>query len=190
MDGLREQVMINQFANAAGCAREQARSILQATQWQFEAALSVYFQEIAVPQLHQNKIVPANTPATPPNFPDALLAFSKMQTSDTTNNNSSPANFSMDHNFSSMSPANYTTHNPFNNNTHNPFNNNSHNPFNNTSNFPASPQGFVAPSGFVSSGFPTCHQQETTNFAQNFHLHQETEANQNSSFGSTTTLRS
>lgn len=25
---------------------------------------------------------PANTPATPPNFPDALTAFSKMSTSD------------------------------------------------------------------------------------------------------------
>ena len=36
MDGLREQVMINQFVMAAGCAREQARQILQASQWQFE----------------------------------------------------------------------------------------------------------------------------------------------------------
>lgn len=36
MDSLREQVMINQFVLAAGCAREQAKSSLQAAQWQFE----------------------------------------------------------------------------------------------------------------------------------------------------------
>ena len=36
MEGLREQVMINQFVMAAGCARDQAKQILQASQWQFE----------------------------------------------------------------------------------------------------------------------------------------------------------
>nr|CAD7401342.1 unnamed protein product [Timema poppensis] len=36
MDSLREQVMINQFVLAAGCAREQAKQLLQATHWQFE----------------------------------------------------------------------------------------------------------------------------------------------------------
>lgn len=36
---LREQVMINQFVLAAGCAQEQARQLLQAAHWQFE----VYF---------------------------------------------------------------------------------------------------------------------------------------------------
>ena len=36
MEGLREQVMINQFIMVAGCAREQAKQILQASQWQFE----------------------------------------------------------------------------------------------------------------------------------------------------------
>ncbi|XP_018325413.1 UBA-like domain-containing protein 2-A isoform X2 [Agrilus planipennis] len=34
---LREQVMINQFVVAAGCAREQAKQLLQAAHWQFEA---------------------------------------------------------------------------------------------------------------------------------------------------------
>lgn len=33
---LREQVMINQFVLAAGCAREQAKQLLQAAHWQFE----------------------------------------------------------------------------------------------------------------------------------------------------------
>lgn len=36
MDSLREQVMINQFVLAAGCAREQAKQLLQAAHWQFE----------------------------------------------------------------------------------------------------------------------------------------------------------
>ena len=38
MDSLREQVMINQFVLAAGCARDQAKQLLQATQWQFEVS--------------------------------------------------------------------------------------------------------------------------------------------------------
>lgn len=33
---LREQVMINQFVLAAGCARDQAKQLLQAAHWQFE----------------------------------------------------------------------------------------------------------------------------------------------------------
>ena len=36
MDALREQVMINQFVLAAGCAREQAKQLLQSAHWQFE----------------------------------------------------------------------------------------------------------------------------------------------------------
>ena len=70
MDSLREQVMINQFVLAAGCARDQAKQLLQATQWQFEVsagplrwtvrltpvsllpslqtALSVYFEQASV----------------------------------------------------------------------------------------------------------------------------------------------
>lgn len=36
MDSLREQVMINQFVLAAGCARDQAKQLLQAAHWQFE----------------------------------------------------------------------------------------------------------------------------------------------------------
>ena len=35
-------------------------------------------------------ITPANTPATPPNFPDALTMFSKMSTSDATKMATSP----------------------------------------------------------------------------------------------------
>lgn len=83
MENLREQVMINQFVMAAGCPRDQAVQILQAAHWQFESALSLFFQESSVPQhRHSSVMTPSNTPATPPNFPDALLALSKLQTTD------------------------------------------------------------------------------------------------------------
>ncbi|XP_013792623.1 UBA-like domain-containing protein 1 [Limulus polyphemus] len=88
MESLREQVMINQFVLAAGCARDQAKQLLQAAHWQFETALSIFFQEATVPSYsHQNghfnaMSTPANTPATPPNFPETLLSFSKLSASD------------------------------------------------------------------------------------------------------------
>ncbi|EFN88252.1 UBA-like domain-containing protein 2 [Harpegnathos saltator] len=97
MDALREQVMINQFVLAAGCAREQAKQLLQAAHWQFETALSIFFQEAAIPSCaqgagtHFGQITPCNTPATPPNFPDALLAFSKMSAGDKTPSGMSPS---------------------------------------------------------------------------------------------------
>ncbi|XP_050351450.1 UBA-like domain-containing protein 1 [Nymphalis io] len=95
MDSLREQVMINQFVLAAGCAREQAKQLLQAAHWQFETALSIFFQEVAIPSgangiaaphYHQQLMTPCNTPATPPNFPDALAAFSRLSTTGSPNN--------------------------------------------------------------------------------------------------------
>ncbi|XP_013395501.1 UBA-like domain-containing protein 2-A [Lingula anatina] len=83
MDNLREQVMINQFVLAAGCHAEQAKQLLQAANWQFQTALSMFFQEAAIPSCrthtngHYPLCTPANTPATPPNFPEALAALSK-----------------------------------------------------------------------------------------------------------------
>ncbi|XP_066582546.1 UBA-like domain-containing protein 2-B [Prorops nasuta] len=98
MDALREQVMINQFVLAAGCAREQAKQLLQAAHWQFETALSIFFQEAAIGPpctqgagTHYGQITPCNTPATPPNFPDALLAFSKISVGDKTPLGMSPS---------------------------------------------------------------------------------------------------
>ncbi|XP_046337823.1 UBA-like domain-containing protein 1 [Haliotis rubra] len=92
MDNLKQQVMINQFVMAAGCHAEQAKQLLQAAKWQFEAALSMFFQDASSPICrtcngnHANGnyplCTPANTPATPPNFPDALNALSKLSTSD------------------------------------------------------------------------------------------------------------
>lgn len=48
---------------------------------------------------------PANTPATPPNFPETLLAFSKMSASDKSSSNSSlmitPTNNNVNHHVNS-----------------------------------------------------------------------------------------
>ncbi|XDV13896.1 hypothetical protein PO909_002203, partial [Leuciscus waleckii] len=82
MDELRHQVMINQFVLTAGCAADQAKQLLQAAHWQFETALSSFFQESNIPSHHQMMCTPRNTPATPPNFPDAITMFSKLRTSE------------------------------------------------------------------------------------------------------------
>ncbi|XP_023119982.2 UBA-like domain-containing protein 2 [Amphiprion ocellaris] len=83
MDELRHQVMINQFVLTAGCAADQAKQLLQAAHWQFETALSSFFQEANIPgHHHQMMVTPRNTPATPPNFPDAITMFSKLRASD------------------------------------------------------------------------------------------------------------
>ncbi|KAK3582686.1 hypothetical protein CHS0354_013033 [Potamilus streckersoni] len=93
MDNLKQQVMINQFVFATGCQTEQAKQFLIASKWQFETALSMFFAESTIPSCrncngHQTSgsyhslCAPANTPATPPNFPDALSALSKLSTSE------------------------------------------------------------------------------------------------------------
>lgn len=75
--------MINQFVLTAGCAADQAKQLLQAAHWQFETALSSFFQEANIPSHHhQMMCTPRNTPATPPNFPDAITMFSKLRASD------------------------------------------------------------------------------------------------------------
>ncbi|CAL8283877.1 unnamed protein product [Merluccius merluccius] len=84
MDELKHQVMINQFVLAAGCAADQAKQLLQAAHWQFEIALSAFFQETNIPYGHHHQMMctPANTPATPPNFPDTLTMFSRLKASE------------------------------------------------------------------------------------------------------------
>ncbi|XP_051569616.1 UBA-like domain-containing protein 1 [Myxocyprinus asiaticus] len=88
MEELRHQVMINQFVLTAGCAADQAKQLLQASHWQFETALSTFFQEANVPYSHQMMCTPSNTPATPPNFPDALSMFSCLKASESFGNSS------------------------------------------------------------------------------------------------------
>lgn len=95
MDGLREQLMVNKFVMVTGCHAEQARQLLISAKWHFEAALSMFFQDSTVAHAHIQccncsgnsaggchfpMCTPANTPVTPPNLPDTLLAFSRLST--------------------------------------------------------------------------------------------------------------
>ncbi|XP_030068001.1 UBA-like domain-containing protein 1 isoform X1 [Microcaecilia unicolor] len=56
MDELKHQLMINQFVLTAGCAADQAKQLLQAAHWQFETALSTFFQEANVPYSHHQMV--------------------------------------------------------------------------------------------------------------------------------------
>ncbi|XP_009956142.1 PREDICTED: UBA-like domain-containing protein 1, partial [Leptosomus discolor] len=53
-------------------------------------ALSAFFQETNIPYSHHHQMMctPANTPATPPNFPDALTMFSRLKASESFNSSS------------------------------------------------------------------------------------------------------
>ncbi|KAJ3607742.1 hypothetical protein NHX12_024793, partial [Muraenolepis orangiensis] len=97
MDELKHQVMINQFVLAAGCAADQAKQLLQAAGWQFEPALSAFFQETNIPYGHHHQMMctPANTPATPPNFPDTLAMFSRLKASESFGGGGSPLSAAM-----------------------------------------------------------------------------------------------
>ncbi|XP_019476147.1 UBA-like domain-containing protein 1, partial [Meleagris gallopavo] len=56
----------------------------------FQTALSAFFQETNIPYSHHHQMMctPANTPATPPNFPDALTMFSRLKASESFNSSS------------------------------------------------------------------------------------------------------
>ncbi|XP_037074823.1 UBA-like domain-containing protein 1 isoform X2 [Pollicipes pollicipes] len=81
----------------------------------------MFFQEAAVAcngcgtSSRQNSFqmlqTPANTPATPPNFPDALMAFGKMSTSDKLG--TSPSAHMSTSPVTSMMPPPPPPHNPF-----------------------------------------------------------------------------
>ncbi|NXJ30212.1 UBAD2 protein, partial [Dicrurus megarhynchus] len=101
MEELRHQVMINQFVLAAGCAADQAKQLLQAAHWQFEPWVWLSWagrdpQNPPVSELTPpfscalQMCTPSNTPATPPNFPDALAMFSKLRTSESLQSSNSP----------------------------------------------------------------------------------------------------
>ncbi|XP_025921003.1 UBA-like domain-containing protein 1, partial [Apteryx rowi] len=55
-----------------------------------QTALSAFFQETNIPYSHHHQMMctPANTPATPPNFPDALTMFSRLKASESFNSSS------------------------------------------------------------------------------------------------------
>ncbi|KAF1586897.1 UBA-like domain-containing protein 2, partial [Eudyptes moseleyi] len=92
MEELRHQVMINQFVLAAGCAADQAKQLLQAAHWQFEVGTPKASVTDLTPTFSSppQMCTPSNTPATPPNFPDALAMFSKLRTSENLQSSNSP----------------------------------------------------------------------------------------------------
>uniref|UniRef100_A0A671RJ63 UBA-like domain-containing protein 1 n=1 Tax=Sinocyclocheilus anshuiensis TaxID=1608454 RepID=A0A671RJ63_9TELE len=65
MDELKNQVMINQFVLTAGCAADQAKQLLQAAHWQFETALSAFFQETNIPYGHHHQMSWTRNPKGP-----------------------------------------------------------------------------------------------------------------------------
>ncbi|XP_045141119.1 UBA-like domain-containing protein 1 isoform X3 [Echinops telfairi] len=82
---------------SADCLTSQANSLFPslssdtpklwaaACQASEQTALSAFFQETSIPYSHhhhQMMCTPANTPATPPNFPDALTMFSRLKASE------------------------------------------------------------------------------------------------------------
>ncbi|XP_011863414.1 PREDICTED: UBA-like domain-containing protein 1 isoform X1 [Vollenhovia emeryi] len=82
------------FAGRAQRIQVRAKVLLYISR---NTALSIFFQEAAIPSCaqgagtHFGQITPCNTPATPPNFPDALLAFSKMSAGEKTPSGMSPS---------------------------------------------------------------------------------------------------
>uniref|UniRef100_A0A8C4QBH1 UBA-like domain-containing protein n=1 Tax=Eptatretus burgeri TaxID=7764 RepID=A0A8C4QBH1_EPTBU len=82
---LKRQLLVNQFVLTAGCGTDTALHLLHSAHWQFETALSTFFQEANV-QAAANPThmmcTPTNTPATPPNFPDAMAMFARLKASD------------------------------------------------------------------------------------------------------------
>lgn len=71
MDELKHQVMINQFVLTAGCAADQAKQLLQAAHWQFETALSAFFQETNIPYSHHHHQM-VSVPCSPRGIPAGL----------------------------------------------------------------------------------------------------------------------
>ncbi|CAF2619684.1 unnamed protein product [Rotaria sp. Silwood2] len=73
------------MVSKTGCTYEQAEQFLIATQWRLQAAIELFFNERTIPIpccKFSELLVPANTPVTPPNFPETLLSFGKLSTSE------------------------------------------------------------------------------------------------------------
>ncbi|XP_055335438.1 UBA-like domain-containing protein 2 [Paramacrobiotus metropolitanus] len=91
MDPLKQSIMVNQFMMVTGANESEAQKSLKTCNWQLESALSMFFQGQMLPASNirpqmDPMFAPANTPATPPNFSDALLSFAKMSTTSGTPN--------------------------------------------------------------------------------------------------------
>jgi len=112
---LAHLVIINHMATTTGCTHEQAKQLLISTEWRLDAAINLFFDERTMPIpccKFSELMTPANTPATPPNFPETLLSFNKLSTSPSTtasvsNDNQISSTTTTSHSLSS-SPMNMT----------------------------------------------------------------------------------
>ncbi|CAF1562647.1 unnamed protein product [Adineta ricciae] len=81
---LAHLVTINQMVTTIGCTHEQATQLLISTDWRLETAMNLFFDERTVPIpccKFSELMTPANTPATPPSFPETLLSLNKLSIS-------------------------------------------------------------------------------------------------------------
>lgn len=87
---LKQQVMLNQFMSITGTNLEQSIQILQSTNWQYQTALSLFFGDISLNKNcpNQSPICPCSTPVTPPNMEFMEKAFSKLNSTQSSNSNS------------------------------------------------------------------------------------------------------
>ncbi|KRX87633.1 UBA-like domain-containing protein 2-A, partial [Trichinella pseudospiralis] len=89
---LRQQLMVNQFQTATGCSHDQAEQLLLSSRWQFQPALSLFFEEYnpsmnasnsSCPSAAVDKAyAPCNTPVTPPSLSETMMAFQKLHAID------------------------------------------------------------------------------------------------------------
>ncbi|KRY36385.1 UBA-like domain-containing protein 2-A, partial [Trichinella spiralis] len=89
---LRQQLMVNQFQTATGCSHDQAEQLLLSSRWQFQPALSLFFEEYnpsintsnsSCPSAAVDKAyAPCNTPVTPPSLSETMMAFQQLHAID------------------------------------------------------------------------------------------------------------
>ncbi|CAF1423754.1 unnamed protein product [Rotaria sp. Silwood1] len=84
-ESLSHYIIINEMVSKTGCTHEQAEQFLISTKWRLQAAIELFFNERTIPIpccKFSELLAPANTPVTPPNFPETLLSLGKLSTSE------------------------------------------------------------------------------------------------------------
>jgi len=86
LDLIRQQMITNEFTRVTGYPQDQAVRILAHFKWDYQAAVSDFFDEVKVIKQSGNQAAsagfpPHNTPLTPPAFPpDMTLSFNHLLT--------------------------------------------------------------------------------------------------------------
>ena len=53
---LKQQVMLNQFISITGCSVEQSRHLLASANWQYQTALSIFFDDFSILTPNTNQV--------------------------------------------------------------------------------------------------------------------------------------